>query len=91
MKYDLLSGKRNIRRSQGFNVTHLHFYEGPVDDPEIAEVWCYADRLSYEAGDTVELHLSTTACPARPSPLRTAPKHRRNREQIEQHNDIPVS
>lgn len=55
--------KRNsaLHRGQGFDATLPHFYEAPMDDPDYLEVWCYTDALSYEAGETVNFHVSTTA------------------------------
>ena len=55
--------KRNsaLHRGQGFDATLPHFYEAPMDDPDYLEVWCYTDDLSYEAGETVNFHISTTA------------------------------
>ena len=50
-----------MKRGQDFDATLAHFYEGPMDDPDYLEVWCYTDTLSYEAGETVDFHLSTTA------------------------------
>ena len=56
-----LQPQNAIKRSQGFDATLAHFYEGPADDASVLEVWCYTDALSYEAGDTVNFHLNTTA------------------------------
>ena len=50
-----------MKRGQGFDATLQHFYEAPLNDPDYLEVWCYTNALSYESGDTVDLHLSTTA------------------------------
>lgn len=33
----------------------------PAGDPAVLEVWCYSDRFSYEPGDEVRLHISTSA------------------------------
>ncbi len=38
-----------------------NWYEFPTTNPEILEVWAYADKLSYAPGDTVALHVNTTA------------------------------
>jgi hypothetical protein len=38
-----------------------NYYEGPAADPMGDEVWCYSDRLCYSPGDTIALHVSTTA------------------------------
>ena len=35
--------------------------ERPAGDPEVLEAFCYTDRFSYTAGDTVDLHVHTTA------------------------------
>jgi len=36
-------------------------YQFPREDPELAEVFVYTDRMSYDPGETVEFHVSTTA------------------------------
>ncbi len=38
-----------------------HYYEYPGMDGERGEIWCYSDRLSYEAGEVVTLFVSSTA------------------------------
>ena len=38
-----------------------HYYEWPGMDGERGEIWCYTDRFSYRAGETVTLHVSSTA------------------------------
>ena len=35
--------------------------EGPAADPDALEIWGYTDQPSYGPGDTVSLHVSTTA------------------------------
>lgn len=50
-----------IARGQWYNLTHVHFYEFPTEDPEHLEVWCYTDAISYGPGETVSFHTSTTA------------------------------
>lgn len=50
-----------MQRKQGFDATRLHFYEGPTDDLNDLQVWCYTSAHSYTAGETVNFHLSTTA------------------------------
>lgn len=50
-----------IARGQWHNITHVHFYEFPTEDPDHLEVWCYTDRLSYAPGETVRFHTSSTA------------------------------
>lgn len=38
-----------------------HYWEWPGMDGEHGEVWCYSDRFSYRRGETVTLHVSSTA------------------------------
>lgn len=38
-----------------------NYFIGPARDPGVLEIWGYTDRLSYQPGDTVHLHVSTTA------------------------------
>lgn len=38
-----------------------HYYIGPARDPAVLEIWGYTPRMSYEPGETVDLHVSTTA------------------------------
>lgn len=38
-----------------------NYYIGPARDPEVLEIWAYTDRFGYRPGDTVHLHVSTTA------------------------------
>ncbi len=38
-----------------------HYYERPGMDGERGEIWCYSDRFSYRPGETVALHVSSTA------------------------------
>jgi hypothetical protein len=49
-----------IPRPQGFDATDMLAYEHPLEDPAYAEIWFYTDRLSYRAGDTVQIHASGT-------------------------------
>jgi hypothetical protein len=37
------------------------YYEHPGMDGERGEIWCYTDRLSYAPGESVALHVSSTA------------------------------
>ncbi len=37
------------------------YYEHPGMDGERGEIWCYTDRFSYTPGETVALHVSSTA------------------------------
>ena len=48
------------RRAQSSAVLE-NFYERASGDPDQLEIWGYTDRLSYEPGDTVRFHVSTTA------------------------------
>lgn len=38
-----------------------HYYEQPGMDGARGEIWCYSDRFSYRPGETVLLHVSSTA------------------------------
>jgi hypothetical protein len=38
-----------------------HYYEYPGMDGERGEIWCYTDSYSYAPGETVILHVSSTA------------------------------
>ncbi|MDG4889738.1 N,N-dimethylformamidase beta subunit family domain-containing protein [Mesorhizobium sp. WSM4887] len=38
-----------------------NYYEQPSLISEVGEIWCYTDQISYRAGDTVALHVSSTA------------------------------
>jgi hypothetical protein len=38
-----------------------NFYEKAGNDPDQLEIWCYSNRLSYAPGETLRLHISTTA------------------------------
>jgi len=38
-----------------------NYYIGPARDPDVLEIWAYSDSFSYRPGDTVSLHISTTA------------------------------
>ena len=35
-------------------------YEKALNNPEIAEVWCYTPRYSYKAGETIDFHMHST-------------------------------
>ncbi len=43
------------------NAVQENFYERASNDPSELEAWCYSDRLSYAPGETLRLHVSTTA------------------------------
>lgn len=38
-----------------------NYYIGPARDPAVLEIWGYTDRMSYQPGEVVDLHVSTTA------------------------------
>ena len=38
-----------------------NFHERPPEQPEGTELWAYSDRISYAPGETLRLHVSTTA------------------------------
>jgi len=38
-----------------------HYFIGPARDDRVLEIWGYSDRMTYTPGDTVALHVSTTA------------------------------
>ncbi|MEX0346746.1 MAG: N,N-dimethylformamidase beta subunit family domain-containing protein [Rhizobiaceae bacterium] len=38
-----------------------HYYIGPARDEAVLEIWGYTAEMSYAPGDTVSLHVSTTA------------------------------
>lgn len=48
-------------RGQWPESTHYSWFEFPSSDITQLEVWGYTDATSYAAGDTVNLHISTTA------------------------------
>jgi hypothetical protein len=35
-------------------------YEKPLNNPAIAEVWCYTPRYSYRSGETIDFHVHAT-------------------------------
>jgi hypothetical protein len=39
---------------------HDWHYEKPLNDPRIAEIWCYTPRYSYRAGETIDFHVHST-------------------------------
>jgi hypothetical protein len=45
---------------QRHEAVHGHYYEWPGMDGERGEIWAYTPRLSYRAGETVVLHVSST-------------------------------
>lgn len=48
-------------RGQWPENTHYAWFEFPTEDPAKTEVWGHTDATSYAQGDTVNLHVSTTA------------------------------
>ncbi len=50
-------------RPQGFDALRARFYEAPVPDRRLAQVWCYTDRLSYRPGAVVSIHGSASHAP----------------------------
>jgi len=38
-----------------------NFYDGASDEPNELQIWAYSDRLSYQPGQRLELHVNTTA------------------------------
>ena len=47
-----------------------HYYEQPGMDGARGEIWCYTDRFSYRAGDTITLFVSATAARLAAGPTR---------------------
>lgn len=50
-----------LTREQRREAVRGHYYEYPGMDGGKGEIWCYTDRMSYAAGDTVYLQVSATA------------------------------
>ncbi len=48
-------------RGQWVNSTHYSYFEAPSSDPDKLEVWGYTDHTSYAPGETLDLHVNTTA------------------------------
>jgi hypothetical protein len=55
------SAPRHMVRAQGFDATLVNFYEAPSTNPNEVEAWCYTDHITYEPGDEVAFHISSTA------------------------------
>lgn len=54
--------KRRVTAMHPDNAWHLsHWYETPREDPAVPEVYTYTDALSYDPGDEVGFHTSSTA------------------------------
>ena len=53
-----------------------HYYEYPGMDGERGEIWCYAPRFAYRNGETVTLHVSSTAGTFRLESCATAARKR---------------
>ncbi|ADB33556.1 conserved hypothetical protein [Kribbella flavida DSM 17836] len=47
-------------RPQGFKAEEHWFYEFPYNDPQLLEIWCYTDNMSYAPGDEVTFYVHTT-------------------------------
>ncbi|MBN9045302.1 MAG: hypothetical protein J0H18_06475 [Rhizobiales bacterium] len=58
-KFDHHHSEGVITREQNFSVIFKHFYEKPTIALGAEEVWCYTDRISYQAGDMVSFHVSS--------------------------------
>lgn len=43
-------------RPQGFDALLSRFFEAPIEDASLPQIWCYTDRLSYRPGETVAIH-----------------------------------
>jgi hypothetical protein len=43
------------------SAVHENFHERASNDPSQLEIWCYTDRQSYLPGETLRLHVSSTA------------------------------
>lgn len=39
---------------------HGWSYERPLNDPKIAEIWCYTPRYSYKVGEVIDFHMHST-------------------------------
>lgn len=61
MNFDFHRQRGAIARGQWFSATWTHFYEVPSGNPEIPEIWCYTGAQSYDPGDEVDFHVSTSA------------------------------
>ncbi len=48
-------------RGQGFTSAYHSWFEFPAADKSKLEVWGYTNHTSYAPGETVNLHVSTTA------------------------------
>ena len=57
----IYGGSPPLPLPQGFHGLLMNFFEQPGADASGLEVWCYTGRLSYRPGETVHLHLSSTA------------------------------
>jgi hypothetical protein len=71
MTSDTGRGHADVRRHGPFrgssvlgdwtNSVRENFFECASNDPEVHQIWCYTDRLSYAPGDKVRFHVSTSA------------------------------
>ncbi len=55
------AGPISMRVPQGWRGMNLVFYEMSANDPDFLEIYGYCDAQSYQAGDRVKLHVSTTS------------------------------
>ena len=62
-------------------------YEKPLNNPEIAEVWCYTPRYSYIAGETIDFHMHSTRAHAEIDIYRDGPQQ----EMVFQETGIAVA
>ena len=52
--FGLTAGQRRL-------AVRTHYYEWPGMNGDRGEIWCYSDRFSYRPGESVRLHVSSTA------------------------------
>ncbi len=50
-----------VIQRQGHDCIHIFHYQTASADPAHLEAYCYTDRISYEPGDDVAIHASSTA------------------------------
>lgn len=54
-------GPTSMRMPQGWRGMDMVFYEMSANNPDFLEIYGYCDAQSYGVGDTIKLHISTTA------------------------------
>lgn len=54
-------GPTAMRIPQGWRGLNMVYYEMSANDPNFLEIYGYCSELSYGAGETVKLHITTTA------------------------------